>query len=760
LIQTSDDFQVLFDFAAVAIALVDKDGVIRQVNQAFLRLTGHTRQSIQHSSFLLLTPLQDQSSEWKVHQELIHNQRKIYTGKKRFLRPNGQWVWRHLTATLIEDAQGSPLLVCWTVEDPAVHRGIFLNPESFASHAHPAFHPIITHLLHHTETELNRWNTLLQGLAEATQVLLTHLDLEAGIQEALETFGQAASIDRLYIFEFFAAGEKGFPRYEWVQPGISFHPKEQDYTIPSRWHKTLASGCPVSGLTRFFPENEQSLLLSHQVFSTLIVPIVVKGHLWGSLGVDDCSQERSWASGEESIVRVLSSSIGGVIERQHSAKTMLYQAHHDPLTGLLNRLSFDSQLAMALKQALHSSLMLAVLFLDLDRFKTINDGLGHTAGDHLLQTVARRLKTTLQQGEIIARWGGDEFTLLLIDIQSGEDVAKRARAILDTLKPPIQLENQEIYITGSIGIALYPQDGLDAETLIKHADSALYRAKERGRNDYHFFSSLITSNAGERLALESSLYRALEEEEFVVYYQPLIDPTTGRIVRMEALVRWQHPELGLLSPQHFIPLAEENGLVVPIGEWVMQVACRQAALWHADQFSSLVIAVNLSARQFQQTSLPKQIQSILRDCGLDPKYLDLEITESLAMQNINFTIQQLHEIRAMGVEISLDDFGTGYCSLNYLKHFPINSLKIDHSFITNLVKGSQDRAIVETIILLGRGLNLKVIAEGVETAQQFEILRRMGCNEIQGFLFSRPLPVETASALLLHNRKLETAEED
>lgn len=759
MIHSNDDFQVLFDFAAVAIALVDKEGVIRQINRAFLQLTGYTLDSIQNRSFLDFTPPEDQKSEWTAHQELIHNQRKIYTGKKRFLQSDGQWIWGHLTATLIEDPRGVPLLVCWTVEDPAMHRGVVLNPESFASHTLPVFHPIITHLLHHTETELNRWNTLLQGLAEATQVLLTHLDLEAGIQEALETFGQAASIDRLYIFEFFASGEKGFPRYEWVQPGITFHPKEGDYPIPSRWYKTLSSGYPISGLTKFFPESEQKLLVSHQVFSTLMVPIVVKGYLWGGLGVDDCSQERSWSSGEESIVRVFSSSIGGVIERQYAAKTMLYQAHHDPLTGLLNRLSFDSQLAIALKQALHSSLMLAVLFLDLDRFKTINDGLGHTAGDNLLQTVAQRLKTTLQKGEIIARWGGDEFTLLLVDIQSGEDVAKRARAILNTLKPPIQLENQEIYITGSIGIALYPQDGLDAETLIKHADSALYRAKERGRNDYHFFSSLITSNAGERLALESSLYRALEEEEFEVYYQPLINPTTGRIVRMEALVRWQHPELGLLSPQHFIPLAEENGLVVPIGEWVMQVACRQAALWQAEHFGSLVIAVNLSARQFQQTNLPQQIQKTLTDCRLDPRYLDLEITESLAMQNISFTIQQLHEIRAMGVQISLDDFGTGYCSLNYLKHFPINSLKIDYSFISNLVKGSQDRAIVETIILLGRGLNLKVIAEGVETAQQFEILRRMGCDEIQGFLFSRPLPVETASALLFHNRRLEREDE-
>lgn len=426
-----------------------------------------------------------------------------------------------------------------------------------------------------------------------------------------------------------------------------------------------------------------------------------------------------------------------------------YQASHDLLTDLPNRVLFNESLNTALVNANPKTTKLAVCFLDLDRFKTINDTLGHAIGDKLLQSVSQRLANCLRTDDTIARWGGDEFTLLLPEISDVADAARVAQRILTAFKPSFNIENYQLHVSVSIGIALYPMHGEDAETLIKHSDAALYRAKSQGRNKYQFYNSTITSQASELLILEHSLHSALEKREFKVHYQPQVNISTGEIKKMEALLRWQHPELGLISPLKFIPLAEETGLIVNIGEWVLRTACAQTKAWQDElKLPKLSIAVNLSARQLEQPNLVDMITHVLSQTGLSPECLELEITESAAMQNIDLTKSVLRELHEMGVCLSIDDFGTGYCSLSYIKNFPIHTLKIDKSFVRDITNDTNNAAITTAIIALAHGLNLAVVAEGVETEEERNLLRVLECELMQGFFFSRPLCPEDAGVLL------------
>ncbi len=429
--------------------------------------------------------------------------------------------------------------------------------------------------------------------------------------------------------------------------------------------------------------------------------------------------------------------------------TIRHQASHDLLTNLPNRVLFNECLSESLQQADKNDAKLAVCFLDLDRFKTINDTLGHAIGDELLQSVAQRLKKCLRIGDTLARWGGDEFILILPEIKDTEDVIQIQEAILAALKPVFDIENHRLHISASIGIALYPMHGKEPETLIKNADAALYSVKSQGRNHYGFYHSAITSQASELLILENSLYYALERQELEVYYQPQINISTGKITKVEALLRWHHRELGLIPPEKFIPLAEETGLIVSIGEWVLKTACAQNKAWQDTlELPSLSVAVNLSARQFQQSNLVDMVTQILSETQLNHQCLELEITESVAMKNVSLTQTTLRELSKMGVSISIDDFGTGYCSLSYLKNFPIHCLKIDRSFVRDLKNDNNDAAITTAIIALAHGLNLAVVAEGVETKEQRNLLRILNCELMQGYLFSRPLSTEDTTKLL------------
>ncbi len=429
------------------------------------------------------------------------------------------------------------------------------------------------------------------------------------------------------------------------------------------------------------------------------------------------------------------------IERKRYQEQLEYQANYDALTGLPNR----NLLRDRLRQSVFAQRFvrsIGVVFLDIDHFKFVNDSLGHNTGDKLLQNVAERLSETVRDGDTVARLGGDEFILILSD-QPGQEVIYRAmQRIMSRIAEPIDIDGQELMVTCSAGISLYPQDGPDVETLLKNADAAMYQAKEKGRNNFQFYTAEMNRQVSERLKTETSLRRALERDELALYYQPRFNVGTGALVGCEALLRWQHPERGLLLPERFIALAEETGLIVPIGEWVLRSACEQARAWQKEGCAPIAVSVNLSMRQFRQEALANAIDDALRRSGLEPRLLEMELTESLIMHDTEVAIRILLRLREIGVDISVDDFGTGHSSLSYLTKLPISALKIDQSFVQD-IKGSgrtDEGLVAQTIISLARNLKLKVVGEGVETAAQFEFLKKHDCDEVQGFHLGKPMP--------------------
>ncbi len=450
---------------------------------------------------------------------------------------------------------------------------------------------------------------------------------------------------------------------------------------------------------------------------------------------------QGWSQKEIQFAQAVTTQLYMAVMQRRVEETIRHQASHDRLTQLPNRLLFDERLAFALKQAARQGEMLAVMFLDLDRFKAINDTLGHAIGDQLLQQVAQRIAGCLKQSDTISRWGGDEFTLILPHLHSAEDVTRIAQRILNTLEAPFKFDQQELYVSASIGIALAPYDGEDAETLLKNADTAMYRAKQAGKNCFQLYASEMNIQALEHLVLVNDLYKALDRHEFLLHYQPQVNLQTGQIVALEALIRWQHPQRGMVSPDQFIAIAEETGQINAIGEWVLRTACAQNRAWQMAGFRPVRVAVNLSGRQFQQ-NLTCLITQVLLDTGLDPQYLEVEITETIAMQDLPLTISVLEELQKMGVAISMDDFGTGYSSLATLKQFPLHTLKIDREFIKDLSTNSKDAAVIQAIVALGHSLNLAVVAEGVETLEQWNLLQSINCDAIQGYFFSEPISPE------------------
>ncbi|HXG59291.1 MAG TPA: EAL domain-containing protein [Thermoanaerobaculia bacterium] len=437
-----------------------------------------------------------------------------------------------------------------------------------------------------------------------------------------------------------------------------------------------------------------------------------------------------------------------ITERTYAEEQIKHLAYHDALTGLPNRLLFKDRLTVALSHAQRSSTRLAVLFLDLDRFKVINDSLGHNVGDQLLQAVATRIAGCVRDSDTLARLGGDEFTLLLPSMAKSEDVAPVAQKILEAVRYPFVIDGRDFFITTSIGISVYPEDGTDAETLIKNADTAMYQAKEQGRDNYQLFNAAVKAKAIQRIAIEQGLRRALINGEFSVHYQPIFDLRTNSISGMEALLRWNHPDLGPVPPSTFIPLAESIGLMVPIGLWALRSACTQARAWHDAGFRTLALSVNLSVTQLLQPDLVDRVDEILRQTGLPPRLLEIEITESTAMQNPDASIRTLYDLKKLGIRISLDDFGTGHSSLSYLKRFPIDTLKIDQSFVHDIISDPDTAAIVTAIIAMAHSLRLKVIAEGVEFTEQANFLRRYSCDQMQGYLIKPPCAAEEFYALL------------
>ena len=447
-----------------------------------------------------------------------------------------------------------------------------------------------------------------------------------------------------------------------------------------------------------------------------------------------------------------------ITERKATEAKIIHLAHFDALTNLPNRRLVQDRIQQALVGAQRSGSEFAVLFIDLDKFKNINDTLGHDVGDKLLEVVARRLIESLRAQDTVGRQGGDEFIVLLASLSTAGDAARVAQKILDALAVPFEINGQSLHSGASIGIATYPRDGLDVETLLKNSDTAMYSAKEAGRNNYQFFAEEMNKASAERLLLEGNLRLAIERNELLLHYQPLVDIATGRIVATEVLVRWDHPQLGRVGPDRFIPVAEETGLIVALGEWVLRQACLQLVQWREQNIAPPRVVVNLSPRQFRQKHLLRNFYRVLSETGVDPHWLGLEITESVIMDNPEISIAVLEELRKLGFQLSLDDFGTGYSSLSYLKRLPIDKLKIDRSFVNDITSDVDDEAMVGAIIVMAHQLDIDVVAEGVETAEQLEFLRDHDCDEYQGYLFSRPQAPDHLTALLKVSARNQAAQ--
>lgn len=442
-----------------------------------------------------------------------------------------------------------------------------------------------------------------------------------------------------------------------------------------------------------------------------------------------------------------------VTERKLYEEQLAYQSAHDTLTRLPNRNLAQDRLAQGIIFARRANHQLALLVIDLDNFKVINDSLGHNVGDQLLQVVAQRISRCIRSGDTVARMGGDDFAVILADISQEEEISRVSHNILAAIAESATIEPHHLTVTCSIGVSLFPRDGEDATTLLRNADAAMYRAKDQGRNSIQYSTAEINSRIFQRLMLENSLRTALERDEFTLHYQPQVSLLTGQMIGMEALLRWHHPEMGMVSPANFIPLAEDTGLIIPIGAWVLRTACRQTKAWHDAGLPPVRVAVNLSARQFSE-NISQLVEQVLAESGLPPQYLELEITESVAMQHAESTEQTLLALRDMGVRLSIDDFGTGYSSLSYLKRFPINKLKLDQSFVRDIITDPDDAAISTAVIALAHGMKLDVIAEGVETESQLRFLHGQHCDAIQGYYFSRPVAAEQMEQLLRNGSRL------
>ncbi|HEY6822578.1 MAG TPA: EAL domain-containing protein [Burkholderiales bacterium] len=547
-----------------------------------------------------------------------------------------------------------------------------------------------------------------------------------------EAKSQAEAVPQVLSILCEALGWRGGARWHWDEGRRAVRPAE-------RWGETPAAATLA----------ERACNEAHPVSSEegVALPLLLGAEVQGAL--------EFWHAGvrapDASLMRILqslASQVAQYLVRKKAEEAVLFVATHDALTGLPNRVMFGQRLDHALTQARRHGRKLAVLFIDLDRFKNINDTLGHEAGDGLLREVARRLKHGLRGSDTVARLGGDEFVVLLEEIDDPVLVGAVAQKLIGALAESFLIGGRHYHVTASIGASTFPDDAHDAQALLKNADIAMYRAKERGRNTFQYYSAELNVHSMERLAIESDLRRALERDELVLYYQPQVELGTGRIVGVESLVRWQHPTLGLLGPSTFIPIAEETGLIVPIGEWILRTACAAQQAWQRQGLAPVRMSVNLSARQFVHGELTREIEAILGATGCDPSTIELEITESMVMSDPERVARLLGHLRDMKLRVAIDDFGAGQSSLSYIKRFPIDTLKIDQSFVAGIERDRGDRAIVQALIVLAHTLGMHVIAEGVENEGQQNMLLALGCDAFQGYFFSRPVPETQVRALL------------
>ena len=689
--ESEQRYHETFDLAPIGIAHVEPQTMrFMQVNRRLCELLGYTREELLQRTAEDISHPDDRQATRPARERLHAGEIQSFQGEKRYLRKDGSTVWVKLTIGIKRDADGRPLYHISLVEDI---------------------------------TERKQAEEELRASQDQQRATLRLLD---NIVENIPTAVQLKSVaDGLRIKRWNKAAEQmyGVPADEAIGRTVfDLWPHDKAQKMHEADLELVARG---EGMDEF-PDRE-ALTREGDVIRVHMrkVPLRDDGKVTHLLVIADDITDRKQAE-----------------ERIH------YLANHDALTELPNRHMFGQMLTHTADTARRYNRNFAVMFIDLDRFKFINDTLGHEAGDHLLRVVSSRLKTTLRASDVVARLGGDEFVVLLQEVSSAQQVSAVARKIISAVIKPMEISGHECRVTCSIGISMFPNDASDGRSLMKYADAAMYLAKEQGKNNFQFYTKDLKSASVERMVLETNLRRALERGEMSLHYQAKQDLRTNDIAGVEALLRWTSAELGPVSPAQFIPLAEETGLIVPIGRWVLRTACAQTVAWQKQGLPPVRMAVNLSPRQFADPGLIADIRTTFRDTGMAPELLELEITEGMVMHNPERAIEVLSQIKAMGVRLAIDDFGTGYSSLAQLKRFPIDTLKVDRSFIRDIPKDEEDKAITEAIIAMGKSLSLTVVAEGVETEAQRAFLQEHACDQMQGYYFSKPLPAEGFAELL------------
>ncbi len=714
---SEERFSATFNQAAVGLAHVAPDGRWLRVNRKLCDIVGYTQDELLKLTFQDITHPEDIDRDLDKVRQMLAGTLAVYTMEKRYIRKTGECIWINLTVSLMRNAQGEPKYFISVIEDITQRKRI-----------ERAFQAIIAGTA--TATSDDFFRSLVMNLAGAigaryafVGTLVKHLD------DRVCVIASWAGTDFGDNFEYDLAGT---PCENVVGKTLCHYPHSVRQQFPA---------------DQLLVDMDAECYLGIPLFSS-------NGKALGILAVVH-DQPMDDIASAVNVIGVFGARAGAELERRLYERQLTYLANHDALTALPNRNLLQDRLNQAIAHTQRAGQLMAVLFLDLDRFKTINDSLGHDKGDQVLTIISTRLAGCVRDDDTIARLGGDEFIILLHDLSREEDAAIVAGKVISCLQHPLVVNGHELFITGSIGISFYPQDGEDGNTLLKNADTAMYRAKDTGRNTFALYNQAMNAQALRHLQMETALRHALERDELSLHYQPQVDLRSGLITGVEALLRWRSPEHGQVSPAEFIPIAEDTDLILKIGDWVLETACRQAKQWNDTYHGELRIAINLSSRQFRQPDLPGQISNALQASGLDPELLELEITEGTVMHNAEESVATLRRLRDMGVKLSIDDFGTGYSSLSYLKRFPINIVKIDQSFVRDITTDPDDAAIACSIIALAHSMKLRVIAEGVETEGQLGFLQANQCDQMQGYYFSRPLPKEELDRLLSDGKRLQ-----
>jgi diguanylate cyclase (GGDEF)-like protein/PAS domain S-box-containing protein len=724
---SEEQFRAIVEQAAVGITRVDLNGVLVEVNQKFCDMLGYAKQELLGRTVRDITHPDDYGQGSQYRADLAHGVARSMSGEKRFFRKDGGILWARRTMSNARDPEGKPLYVISIVEDVTARK----REEQLLALEHA-----VTRTLSEADTAAAGLKAVLRTVCEAEGWELGRYfagDDKAGVLR----FGEAWGVPDEEIERFIEMS-----RTLTYAPGAGLAGRVWQ-SGEALWVADVNADARVSVAGRARESG---------IRGAFVFPLVSEGRIIGVF----IFNSRAVREREERLlqaIHVIGSQIGQFIQRKQAEDKVAQLAQFDTVTGLPNRHLFNDRLGQMLTQAQRNDWSGAVLFVDLDRFKAVNDTYGHAAGDVLLRQVAARLKDCVRSGDNVGRLSGDEFAVALSNLAKADDAGLVAQKVVGALSAPFDLGGHQAYISASIGIALFPSDGQEPDALIKNADTAMYRAKEQGRNGYQFYLPQMNERLTQRLQLEAQLRGALDRKEFLLHYQPKVSLATGAITGFEALLRWQHGER-LVPPAEFIAVLEETSLIVPVGEWVLRSVCEQLRRWEQAGIAVRPVAVNLSARQFQRKGLATVVGQVLRENKIDPDLLELELTETLLMSEAEEAVETLLQLKSLGVQLAVDDFGTGYSSLAYLKRFPLNALKIDRAFIRDAVTDPDDAAIALTIINLAHSLKLKVVAEGVETEGQLNFLRSHGCDEMQGYYFARPLKVEDCTQALVEDRRL------